>query len=273
MAIRATHNRWTDRGILPEKHRPTARYTWPRRSSMLRVSHPELHPVFEALGYGAGFLAYYRARNRVGDPLRDDQRWSLIAAAAIGAVLGSRLLGLLQNAPIAGFHWRELLAPGGKTIVGGLLGGWIAIEITKLFLAIHLRTGDLFAVPLCIGIAVGRIGCFLAGIADDTYGRVTTLPWGADFGDGLPRHPTQLYEIAFLAGLGWILWRWDKRPHKPGAVFRTFLASYLGWRLVTDFLKPQPLLAGMSVIQWSCLAGLLALGAGKLLKEREQLRA
>jgi prolipoprotein diacylglyceryltransferase len=53
---------------------------------------------------------------------------------------------------------------------------------------------------------VGRIGCFLTGLADNTYGTPTGLPWGVDFGDRIHRHPTQLYEIAFLMILIPLLW-------------------------------------------------------------------
>ncbi len=49
----------------------------------------------------------------------------------------------------------------------------------KRIAGIRSRTGDLFAVPLCVGIAIGRIGCFLAGLADDTYGKPTSLPWAS----------------------------------------------------------------------------------------------
>ena len=49
------------------------------------------------------------------------------------------------------------------------------------------------------------------------------------------------------------------RPRLPqnGELFRIFLVSYLGWRLVIDFLKPEPTLAGLSAIQWACLLALL----------------
>jgi len=136
-------------------------------------------------------------------------------------------------------------------------------------LRVRLRTGDLFAVPLCVGIAIGRLGCFFAGLADDTYGVATKLPWGVDFGDGVRRHPTQLYEFLFLAVLAWVLWKWEKKPHAEGQVFRLFLAAYLAWRLVIDFLKPQPLIAGMNVIQWACVAGLLALAVGEIWRRKE----
>lgn len=206
-----------------------------------------------------GYLVFRWERAKSGDALKDEHRWAVIAAAAVGALIGSRVLGLLEQAPAMGLHWSDWVRPGGKTIVGGLLGGWLAVEVLKLCLHVRARSGDLFAVPLCVGIAIGRLGCFFAGLADDTYGVATKLPWGVDFGDGVKRHPTQLYEFLFLAVLAVVLWKWQKRPHAEGTIFRGFLAAYLGWRLAIDFLKPQPLIAGMNAIQWACVAGLIAL--------------
>jgi phosphatidylglycerol:prolipoprotein diacylglycerol transferase len=226
--------------------------------------HPELHPLFETLAYLGGYTLYRHNRTRHGDPLTDDHRWLILAATAIGALLGSRILGLLEQAPAQGFHWHSLLQPGGKTIVGGLLGGWLAVELLKPLLHIHTRTGDLFAIPLCLGIAIGRIGCFLAGLPDGTCGTPTTLPWAVDFGDHIPRHPTQLYEILFLTALAIALHLYNRRPHPHGRTFRLFLAAYLTWRFLIDFLKLQPLIANLNVIQWACLAGLLALIIGEL---------
>jgi phosphatidylglycerol---prolipoprotein diacylglyceryl transferase len=221
--------------------------------------HPGLHPIFETLGYTVGYAVYRRSRDRNGDFLPDDSRWLIIAAASIGALLGSRLLGLLEEIPVSQLTWENLFLPGGKTIVGGLLGGWLAVEIAKRFKQIQSRTGDLFTVPLCIGIAIGRVGCFLAGLADDTFGTPTSRSWGVNFGDGIPRHPTQVYEILFLISLVFALRHYDRSPHPEGATFRLFLAAYLGWRLLIDFIKPQPLHYGLNLIQWACLAGLIAL--------------
>ena len=223
--------------------------------------HPELHPIFEALGYALGFAAYKRARRRAGDVLDEQQRWTVIAAAAVGALIGSRILGLFEQAPRIHISWTQMFMPGGgKTIVGGLLGGWFGVELTKRLERITTRTGDLFAIPLCIGIAVGRVGCLLAGLTDDTYGKPTSLPWAVNFGDGIARHPTQAYEILFLCTLGVVLYWLSNRPHANGSLFRLFMAAYLSWRLLVDFLKPQPLVLGMNLIQWACLTGLLTLG-------------
>ena len=223
--------------------------------------HPGLHPVFETVGYALGFGAYKAARRHAGDVLEERQRWSVIAAAMVGALIGSRVLGVLEQAPRAPIALAQFITPGGgKTIVGGLLGGWIAVEIVKKIEGIRTRTGDLFALPLCLGIAVGRIGCLLAGLADDTYGKPSGLPWSVDFGDGIARHPVQAYELVFLAGLALVSRQWAKRPHASGALFQTFLTAYLAWRLLIDFLKPRPVLAELSLIQWACCAGLVIIG-------------
>jgi phosphatidylglycerol:prolipoprotein diacylglycerol transferase len=240
-------------------------------------SHPGWHPVFETLAYAAGYTVFRRVRARQGDVVAEPQRWTILAAAAVGALVGSRLLGLAEQWPTvlqarqAGQLLKMLVSPGGKTIVGGLLGGWLGVEIVKRASGIRHRTGDLFALPLCVGIAIGRIGCFIAGLADDTFGKPTNLPWAVDFGDGIGRHPVQLYEIVLLAFLGIVL----SRPWKlvEGARFRIFLAGYLAWRLVIDFFKPQPLIAGMNVIQWACVAGLLALAADALATRRDATEA
>jgi prolipoprotein diacylglyceryltransferase len=91
--------------------------------------------------------------------------------------------------------------------VGGLVFGLISVELTKRYIGLRDSTGDLYAIPLALGIAIGRIGCFLTGLSDNTYGTPTNLPWAINFGDGIPRHPTQLYEILFLLALIPILYR------------------------------------------------------------------
>jgi prolipoprotein diacylglyceryltransferase len=227
-------------------------------------SHPVWHPVCETLAYAGGFAIYRWMRKRSGDVIDEPKRWTILAAAAVGALVGSRVLGIAEQWPTvmaamrAGHLMALLLSPGGKTIVGGLLGGWIAVEVVKRVNGITARTGDLFVVPLCAGMAIGRVGCFVAGIADDTYGVATKLPWAVDFGDGVGRHPVQIYEIVFLLVLAWVLTRSWKL--KQGARFGIFLASYLVWRVGIDFLKPQPLVDGLNLIQWSCLGGLVVLG-------------
>ena len=113
--------------------------------------------------------------------------------------------------------------------------------------------------PSCSASWSAASAAFWLGLADDTYGIATRLPWGVDFGDGIARHPTQLYEIAFAALLWLTLHRAAPRlAAVPGLRFRLLLSAYLAWRLLVDLLKPvlwaYP--GGLSGIQWVCLLAL-----------------
>jgi prolipoprotein diacylglyceryltransferase len=146
---------------------------------------------------------------------------------------------------------------GGKTIVGGLLGGWTGIELAKKILGLHRSTGDLFVYPLALGTAIGRLGCFFTGLSDHTYGIATSLPWGVDFGDGVARHPTQLYESLFVLTLAALLhFALRGRILRPGTRFRLYFTGYFLFRFTVEFIKPRetPLL-GLSAIQCAALCG------------------
>lgn len=222
-----------------------------------RVSFP-VHFIFESLAYIVGFRLYLRLRARNGDVIDEDARWWVVAAAIAGAALGSKLLFWLGDPALTLSRWNDpFYLMSGKTIVGGLLGGLVSVEWAKQRLGITRRTGDLFALPLAAGIAIGRIGCFFAGLSDDTYGLPTALPWGVDFGDGVSRHPTQLYEIIWLAGVAVWLHQMSRRRHREGDLFKSFMVLYLGFRLLLDFLKPGVALGLLTAIQWACLGALI----------------
>jgi prolipoprotein diacylglyceryltransferase len=220
------------------------------------------HYVFEALGYAIGVRGYVAARRRRGDVIDSWTRGWVVSAAIAGAAVGSKLLFWLENPALTLAHWRDpFFLLGGKTIVGGLIGAIVGVEIAKARLGVTVRTGDLFAVPIAIGIAIGRIGCFLAGLPDGTYGSPTSLPWGVDFGDGIARHPTQLYESAAMALLAVLLSRAMNRPHRNGDVFRWFMVSYMGFRVLVDAIKPEVrIFLGMSSLQWAALITALYYG-------------
>lgn len=217
--------------------------------------HP--HFVFESLAYIVGFFVYTAARRRLSDPFSDAARWSLVTAAALGAAIGAHLLFWLDSASSgSAIVWLSWEALAGKTAVGGLLGGWIAVELQKRRLGIRTPTGDVYAVSLALGFAIGRIGCFLTGLSDGTYGTPSSLPWAVDFGDGIPRHPTALYESVFMSALALLLWRVEGRVSQ-GIAFKLFMSSYLAFRLFADFIKPGfPLALDLTAIQWACLGGL-----------------
>jgi phosphatidylglycerol:prolipoprotein diacylglycerol transferase len=224
----------------------------------LRIAGVVVHPhwFFETLGWGVGLYLCVRARQKHGDLIGTGPRRAIIAAALIGGFAGSRLLAALEEPFGPATRWLDpsfLLS--GKTIVGGLLGGVLAVEAAKRCLRIRVPTGDLFTLPLIAGLAIGRIGCFLSGLDDQSYGVTTRLPWGVDFGDGIVRHPTQLYEVIFLVSLAAGLMLVSERL-RVGDAFKLFLLCYLTFRLLVDFIKPGLRVGGLSVIQWACVAAI-----------------
>jgi len=106
---------------------------------------------------------------------------------------------------------------------------------------------------------IGRTGCFLAGLDDGTYGVASNLPWAINFGDGIRRHPTNLYEIAFWFLLWLTLIITEKKVRfTDGSKFKIFLSAYLVFRLGIEFIKPDFFFSfGLSVIQLACIAGIL----------------
>lgn len=217
------------------------------------------HAALEVLAYALGFQLYRLQRARLADPLEDLLRWQLLAAAAFGALLGARLLAWVADpAALAAYPWwqRPFAA---KTIVGGLLGGTLAVELAKRRLGVAQRTGDVYALPLAFAIGLGRIGCFLQGVSDHTYGTPSGLPWALDQGDGILRHPAALYEAFGCAVLFIWLWRWQRRgSYRRGDLFRGFLLGYTALRFALEAFKPYPRVLGLTVYQWACLALWLA---------------
>jgi prolipoprotein diacylglyceryltransferase len=153
-----------------------------------------LHATFDVLAWLAAATAamWVTRAGRVAFPVPAPLRLGYVAVLTLGAASGAYLFGSL-NLWLSG-------QPGvARSIEGAVVGGVAAIEIYKRIAGITTRTGARFALPFCVGVAVGRIGCFLSGLDDFTHGTPTALPWGHDFGDGIARHPVQLYESAAMA--------------------------------------------------------------------------
>src|SRR3954471_9712002 len=152
-----------------------------------------LHTLFDVAAWLAAAVAlYWLSRQGLQFPTQSFER-SYLAALVFGAGLGAYLFGSANL-------WLSGQSGIARSVEGALAGGIVAIELYKWSAGITVRTGARFALPLAVGVAIGRLGCYLAGLDDFTYGTPTTLPWGHDFGDGVARHPVQLYESAAMAG-------------------------------------------------------------------------
>ena len=224
--------------------------------------HP--HVLFEVLAYAVAFRLFLWLRRRGHDSVGNvEHRGAIVAAAAIGAAAGARLLFLFED-PVLTWQnvWNPVLwSSSGRTIVGALLGGWLAVEVAKKALGVTRSTGDVVVAPVLVGMGLGRLGCFFSGLQDGTHGVPTGTILGMDLGDGVPRHPVMLYEIAFLAILGGGLWAARASEAYEGARFRRFMGAYLAFRLVVETWKTQPFVyAGLSSIQVASLLGLVWVG-------------
>ena len=234
--------------------------------------HLPIHPVCDVLAYSLGFQFYlYLKRRARGPRLAAEQNAWIFLGCLFGAIIGAKVLAW-SEAPA--LYWALRHDPnfwfGGKTIVGGLLGGWAGMELAKWALGITASLGDVCVYPIILGMCIGRVGCFLTGLSDNTCGLPSNLPWAVDYGDGIPRHPAQIYEILFLLALGLILWLNRRALTVNGLKFRWFLAAYLAFRFYIDFFKPHwTLFGGLSGIQWGCLAGLVVT-VYSLMKRSEQ---
>jgi phosphatidylglycerol:prolipoprotein diacylglycerol transferase len=178
-------------------------------------------------------------------------RFALAAAGFVGGVFAAKLPFLIGADPTD----VPFLADG-KTITTGLIGAYLAVEGVKLALGVRVKTGDSFALPLAAAVAVGRWGCFFNGCCAGTE---TRLPWGVDFGDGVRRHPTQIYESLFhllmaavVLGLMWKKWLTGHR-------LQLYLIAYSAYRFGTEFIRPEPAWwLGLTFYQWA--AAVLGVG-------------
>lgn len=219
------------------------------------------HTALEMAGIFVGMRVLAVRMRRRGDALGERGGFAVAAGCIVGAVVGSRIAVWLDRPDVALAAWSTLVPwTMGQSIVGALIGGWAGVEVGKRVGGVRRSTGDAFVLPLAIGIAIGRLGCFVAGLHDDTYGVATSLPWGVDFGDGVRRHPTQLYDIAVVAALALGLHAARERLGRvPGLAFKLFLAGYLAWRVVIDHWKPVHFawpggLSGLQVLALAFLA-------------------
>jgi prolipoprotein diacylglyceryltransferase len=222
--------------------------------------HVRSHPVFIGLGILAAlavFVAEVRRRDRW-----DDRLYIVVALTLFCGAVGMRASGLVRHLDPA--HnpdpldaWRY----GAKSILGGLTGAYAGALLGKRIAGYTERTGDLFAPAVAIGMAIGRIGCFLA----EAPGRPTTLPWGVHVSPanahtigycpgclaGVAMHPSFAYEIAFHLLAFLALRRLRHAALPPGELLTLYLAAYGVFRFAVEFTRAnETVWLGLTRPQW-----------------------
>ena len=240
--------------------------------------HPDFDPVAFALGplqvrwyglmYLLGFVAgwalgRYRAK-RPGSGWTAEQVDDLVFYIALGVILGGRIgyilfysFGSFLHNPLTLFRIWE----GGMSFHGGFLGVLLAMALfARKYRRGFWPTVDFIAPLIAPGILFGRLGNFING---ELWGRATDLPWGMVFrqtGDGLPRHPSQLYEAA-LEGVALfvIVWLFSAKPRPTMAVSGVFALAYGIFRFLVEFVRqPDPQL-GYLAFGWLTMGQVLSL--------------
>ncbi len=203
--------------------------------------------LFFALGFYLGYIIIERMLKKENLPvsLVDSMATYMIIATVIGARLGH----VLFYQPGYYFaHPSEII----KIWEGGLASHGAAIAILfAIWIFARNNKRTYFWTLDRIVIVTALAGCFIRLgnlMNSEIYGTTTNLPWGFIFikdiqGDGLPHHPTQIYEaLSYLLIFAYLLRYYIKHNGKPkeGYCSAMFLILVFGVRFIIEFIKlPQ----------------------------------
>ncbi|XMB86784.1 prolipoprotein diacylglyceryl transferase [Mycoplasmatota bacterium WC44] len=198
------------------------------------------YTFFVGLGILLGLIFWYLSLNKSTE--RRKYSFEITISALLGGLIGSKIPVLIENRNLIQFNNETLwiILVSGKSIVGGLIGGFIGIYIVKHLLGIKkMRFGNDIAPAVVLAMAIGRIGCFLTGCCYGVESHIHHL--GIDFGDGIYRYPTQLVELVFcLLLFGYFIYLKSTRELKPGELYLTLVIYYLSFRFVIEFIRATP---------------------------------
>jgi prolipoprotein diacylglyceryltransferase len=212
-------------------------------------SAPLIHGLFVGLGFAVGGLIFI-SRARAASAW-DDRFYSMLVGILIGGAVGARLSSMVEGAIHDGPHGLALAWEyGGRSILGGLAGAYVGAQIGKRIGGYKGHTGNFFAPAVAVGLAIGRIGCFLT----EPPGRASALPWAIrihpSVASSMPQcepcqhgasmHPSFIYEIVFLLLCAYAMRRWGARMIVPGSLFLAFLSAYSGFRFLVEFTRVNP---------------------------------
>jgi phosphatidylglycerol:prolipoprotein diacylglycerol transferase len=222
---------------------------------------------FTALGYlTGGVVFFFAAREK---KLATEGIGRIVAVAFLGGVIGAKLTEWIF------MGWPFKMSPalildpnrGGKSLLGGLLIGWLCAEIAKRRMGIKRPTGDLFALALPAGEAVARIGCYFNGCC---FGAETTSSI-AIYQHGAWRYPSQIVSSLVAASMFAVLFAVRKGLPREGDLFKLYLAMFGFTRFGLEFIRErESLIWSLSPMQWFCIELFVAGTIGLILSYRKR---
>jgi phosphatidylglycerol:prolipoprotein diacylglycerol transferase len=195
----------------------------------------------------------------------DKRRYRFIQIfTLVGAIVGAKLAVLFGD---LGWPMTPLASPwqivfSGRSITGGLIGGFVTAEVLKPILRYRLPPNDRFATVLPFSVAIGRIGCLLAGCCQGTRfdGPDFARAWAIRGHDGALRHPAPIYEMLFSLAVGAVFVLLLRRGVLRGRLFAVYLMAYGTFRFMVEYVRDTPEVAwGLSGYQLLALS-MLPLG-------------
>jgi phosphatidylglycerol---prolipoprotein diacylglyceryl transferase len=190
-----------------------------------------------------GIITYFEAK-------RQHRATEAILRVALGAlaggVIGAKLSMLVFLGPATFIKDLPYLWYSGQAWTGAFFGGYVGVLIVKRLNHIKYSTGDIFALALPMGQAIGRLGNLLGG---DPFGLPSSLPW-AITQYGVRRQPSALYELILDLILFIIILRLRNRLPRPGDLFKVYVVGYCSLRFLVDFTRADPrVLWGFTLVQ------------------------
>ena len=207
-----------------------------------------LGEFFTLLGFLTGAFVLWRW-SRARNLATEGMKWVALAGI-VGGVAGAKVTQWMIGE--GGGLSSAILNPqnGGKSLVGGLVCGWLAVEIAKRVLGIKRSTGDGWALALPAGEAVGRIGCYFNGCC---YGTKCDASW-AIYQHGAWRHPTQIYSAVAAAIVFSVVWFTRDKMKREGDSFKLYLVLYGTSRFAIEFARDRSVVwNNLSLVQIICL--------------------
>jgi prolipoprotein diacylglyceryltransferase len=221
---------------------------------MIHVDERHFQWVYSATALAGLLLALFLPSSRRLVPDRAKRTYvALQVITLLGAIVGAKISFLAGDLgwPFAPVGWGEVVFSG-RSITGGLLGGFLCAEAGKVALAYGELPNDWFATKLPLSIAVGRVGCVLAGCC---RGKPGDYPLALVYSDGVARFPAQICELAFQVVAFAAAWALYKRGALRGRVFAAYMVSYGAFRFVVEGLREtRKLGSGLSVYQLVSIA-------------------